>query len=385
MDSPSTPVVDPMTRPNLPMKFGIPFDDPVSFAVFLLCLVLGIGLVYLFCKQKFAERKSNGSVDYADQLLPAHLATHEEYAKGFLIYFGLMATAVLMFSLIGPRGLVSLGFTAAKDIDEGLVPIAVAFMLVGLMGNVPGLVAIENRLRTFAYELAYIPAAARATAQRLAAADFNFSAYGGDVLNQPEMRGVEPTDFRPSCRTLEHHWARLACLVYEEKSRRMAGSLEGLDANLLRDFAKDLEVIENAKKSMEADVSLYREKRRNDKFHTDDGLHRAILDNLYKLYILLGCAVRLNRQPHNDIERALNSAGFQADPRDFGPWKGERRSQSRRPEYCSHKRLGAGIRRHRSRLSRPVGAHVRIPLEAISTFRRFGINAYSTRPGDHDG
>ena len=313
MDSLSTPLAGPIAGPKLPMKFGIPFDDPFSFMVFLLCLVFGIGLVYLFCKKKFAERSSTETVDYADQLLPPHLATHEEYAKGFLIYFGLMATSVLVFSLIGPRGLASLGFSGAKDIDQALVPIVVAFMLVGLLGNVPGLLAIENRLRSFAHERAYIPAAARAIAQRLAAADFNFSAYGGDVLRQPEMRGVEPTDFTHSRHMLEHNWARLACLVYEEKSRRTDGRLDGLDVNLMRDYAKDLDAIENAKKSMESDIALYREKRRNDKFHTDDSLRRAIRDNLYKLYILLGCAVRLSKQQHSDIERELNQFGFRLD------------------------------------------------------------------------
>ena len=313
MDSSSTPLANPTAAPNLPMHFGIPFDNPVSFVLFLVCLVSGMCLVYLFCEKKFAERSSTETVDYVDQLLPPHLATREEYTKGFLIYFGLMATSVLVLSLIGPRGLALLGISAAKDIDQAFVPIVVAFLLVGLLGNVPGLLAIENRLRTFAHERAYIPAAARAIAQRLATADFNFSAYGGDVLQEPEMRGVEPADFTRSRCTLEHDWARLACLVYEQKSRRMVGRMDGLDANLLRDYGKDLDAIENAKKSMEPDVALYREKRRNDKFYTDDALRRAIRDNLYKLYILLGCAVRLNQQPHSDIERELNQFGFRVD------------------------------------------------------------------------
>jgi uncharacterized protein (DUF2384 family) len=313
MDSSSTPLANPTAAPNLPMHFGIPFDNPVSFVLFLVCLVSGMCLVYLFCEKKFAERSSTETVDYVDQLLPPHLATREEYTKGFLIYFGLMATSVLVLSLIGPRGLALLGISAAKDIDQAFVPIVVAFLLVGLLGNVPGLLAIENRLRTFAHERAYIPAAARAIAQRLATADFNFSAYGGDVLQEPEMRGVEPADFTRSRCTLEHDWARLACLVYEQKSRRMVGRMDGLDANLLRDYGKDLDSIENAKKSMEPDVALYREKRRNDKFYTDDALRRAIRDNLYKLYILLGCAVRLNQQPHSDIERELNQFGFRVD------------------------------------------------------------------------
>ena len=313
MDSSSTPLANPTAAPNLPMHFGIPFDNPVSFVLFLVCLVSGMCLVYLFCEKKFAERSSTETVDYVDQLLPPQFAKREEYTKGFLIYFGLMAISVLVLSLIGPRGLALLGISAAKDIDQAFVPIVVAFLLVGLLGNVPGLLAIENRLRTFAHERAYIPAAARAIAQLLVTADFNFFAFGGVVLQEPEMRGVEPADFTRSRCTLEHDWARLACLVYEQKSRRMVGRMDGLDANLLRDYGKDLDAIENAKKSMEPDVALYREKRRNDKFYTDDALRRAIRDNLYKLYILLGCAVRLNQQPHSDIERELNQFGFRVD------------------------------------------------------------------------
>ena len=75
MDSSSTPLANPTAAPNLPMHFGIPFDNPVSFVLFLVCLVSGMCLVYLFCEKKFAERSSTETVDYADQLLPPHLAT----------------------------------------------------------------------------------------------------------------------------------------------------------------------------------------------------------------------------------------------------------------------------------------------------------------------
>jgi hypothetical protein len=305
--------------PKLPMKFGIPFDDPFSFLVFLSCFVFSVGLVYLFCRKKFAERSSTETVDYADQLLPLHLATPEEYSKGFLIYFGMMATSVFVLSMIGPRGLALLGVSAAKDIDQALVPILVAFLLVGLLGNVPGLLTIENRLRAFAHERAYIPAAARAVAQRLAAADFDFAPYVGNVLQEAEMRGVELTDFTQPRNTLEYNWARLACLVYEEKSRRTDGRMNGLDANLLRDYAKDFDAIENAKKSMESDIASYRKKKRNEKFHTDDALRRAIRDNLYKLYILLGCAVRLHGKTSSGVEHELNQFGFRLDHEGGGP------------------------------------------------------------------
>src|SRR5262249_12103331 len=144
-----------------------------------------------------------------------------------------------------------------KDLSPGVVPIGIALVLVGLMPTVPVLLEIEKWLRKYAHERAYIPTAARATAQRLAAADFDFAAYGGDVLRQPELRGVEEADFARSRRSLEHDWARLSCLVYEQKYRRMAGLMDWLDVDLLRDCAKDLDSIETSRKSMEADVTAY--------------------------------------------------------------------------------------------------------------------------------
>ena len=45
-------------------------------------------------------------------------------------------------------------------------------------------------------------------------------------------------------------------------------------------------------------------------YYTDEGLRRDIVDNLYKLYILLGCAVRLKAKPNDDIELVLRPFGF---------------------------------------------------------------------------
>ncbi len=309
MDSSISPV-SPGAIPTLPMQLGFPFQDLWTFALFIGCLSAAIGLVYLFCQQKFAERSSTGTDDYADQLLPRQLATHEEYSKGFLVYFGAMAAALLLLSLVGPNNLIALGVPLPKDLSPGVVPIAIGLALVGLMPNVPVLLEVEKWLRKYAHERAYIPSAARATAQRLAAADFDFTGYRGDVLCQPELRGVEAADFTRSRRSLEHDWARLACLVHEEKYRRMAGLMDWLDADLLRDYAKDLDIIETAKKSMEADVAAYRAEKAKDPSYTNDALHRSIRDNLYKLYILLGCAVRMKKQPNDDINLALGQFGF---------------------------------------------------------------------------
>jgi hypothetical protein len=182
--------------------------------------------------------------------------------------------------------------------------------VVGALPTVPGLTLIEKNLREYAHKRAYIPDAARATADRLAAADFDFTSYQDEALESPEMRGVEPADFKRSRRSLGHSWARLCCLVYAQKSYRMSGVTEPLDASLLRDYEKDLEFIENKKQSMEAEVAAYRAAKARDPFYTNDDLLRAIRDNLYKLYILLGCAVRLKQQPHEDVDLALAGFGF---------------------------------------------------------------------------
>jgi hypothetical protein len=297
-----------LDTPNLAMQFGVSLD--ASSILFFLCLTAAIGLVYLFCRQKFAERSVTGNDDYVYQLLPRQLATREEYSRGFLIYFGAMSFTVLLLSLIGPKNLHSLGINLPEEISYIVVPLAAALVLVGVVPNVPMLQEIERRLRQYAHDRAYIPAAARATAERLSAADFEFSSYGGEVLQVPEMRGVEPADFTRSRRTLEHDWARLSCLVYEEKSRRMSGLIESLDAELLKSYEQDLERIEDKRNSMQAEMAQYRKEKADNPAYTNDALHRTIRNNLYRLYILLGCAVRLKKQPHDDIDLALRPFGF---------------------------------------------------------------------------
>ena len=303
MDTPSSPM-----PPKLPMNIGVPLDQ--LSILFFLSLAVAIWLVYLFCKQKFSERNVTGSSDYIYQLLPRQLATHEEYSKGFLIYFGSMALMVLLLALLGPQNLESVGITLPKAVSYLTLPPAIALVLIGAMPNVPGLMLIESWLRQYALERAYIPDAARAAAQRLAAADFDFSSYQGEALQSPEMRGVEPADFTRSRLTLEHSWARLCCLVFVQKSCRMAGLTGSLDASLLQDYEKDLELIESQKRAMESQVAAYRTARASDPFYTNDALRHDIADNLYKLYILLGCAVRLKMQPDADIDLALRPFGF---------------------------------------------------------------------------
>jgi hypothetical protein len=290
------------------MNIGVPLDEmsPLFFA----CLGVSIWLVYVFCQRKFAERSVTESGDFIYQLLPRQLATRQEYSHGFVIYFGSMAVMVVFLSLLGANNLEQLGIALPKQIGYVGVPFAIAFMLMGALPNVPGLMRVETYLRQFAHERAYIPDSARATAERLAAADFDFTSCQGEALHSPEMRGVEPADFTRSRHTLEHGWARLCCLVFVQKSCRMEGITGALDAGLLRDYQRDLDLIESQKRSMEAQVAAYRAARAADPFYTNEALRADIVSNLSKLYILLSCAVRLKAQPNDDIDLALRPLGF---------------------------------------------------------------------------
>ena len=203
----------------------------------------------------------------------------------------------------------SLGITLPTGLTYVTLPPAIALILMGALPTVPGLTLIETRLREYAHERAYIPASAHATAQRLAAADFDFNSYQAELLS-PELRGVDASDFTRPRNSLEHAWARLCCLVFVQKSYRMSGLTDLLDGGLLQFYEKDLELIESRKITMEAEIAAYRHAKESDPFYTNDALRRAVRDNLYKLYILLGCAVRLKKQPHDEIDWALGRFGF---------------------------------------------------------------------------
>jgi hypothetical protein len=69
-------------------------------------------------------------------------------------------------------------------------------------------------------------------------------------------------------------------------------------------------------------VATYRTARANDSYYTNEALRDDIVSNLYKLYILLGCAVRLKAQPNDDIDLALRPLGFKLNrpPRPEGSY-----------------------------------------------------------------
>src|SRR5258705_548187 len=93
--------------------------------------------------------------------------------------------------------------------------------------------------------------------------------------------------------------------IYFGSMALMVVLLSLLGASNLEQFGIALQ-----KKFMEAKVAAYRTARASDPYYTDEGLRRDIVDNLYKLYILLGCAVRLKAQPNDDIDLVLRPFGF---------------------------------------------------------------------------
>ena len=307
--------------PTLDMKLGVPLDQ--MSLVFFGSLALAVWLIYVFCQRKFAERSVTGSGDFIYQMLPRQLATHEEYSHGFLIYFGSMATILVILSLLGANNLEQLGITLPKHLGYLGVPLALAFVLMGALPNVPGLMLVETYMRQYAHERAYIPDAARATAERIATADFDFTSYAGEARRSPEMRGVTLEDFTRPRHTLEHNWARLCCLVFALKSCRMEGFTGNLDAGLLHDYRSDLDLIESQEKSMESQVTAYRSAQESDPYYTNEELRSCIVDNLRKLYILLGCAVRLKTQANNDIDLALRPFGVMLKPTQRPPGTGD--------------------------------------------------------------
>jgi hypothetical protein len=294
----------------VPMQVGVPLHDPGSI-YFYLSLAVAALMVCLFASKKFEEPSVEKSEDdFLCQLLPRYLATPQEYTKGLIFYVGTLVLTVVVFSLLGPN-VFSLGGQNIPALNYGIMPIFIASVLVGVLPNVPILQEIERRLRRIAHELAYIPAAARAMAEKMASAEFDFGRYNTPgILATAEMEGVNAADFDRPRGTLEYSWARLSCLVYQLKCYRMSGDFENLDGELLQRYAADLDSIEDKRKSLKDEISRYRAEKLGHAGYTSYPLQRTINSTLRQLYVLLGCAVRLKARPHTDVNLALRPFGF---------------------------------------------------------------------------
>ena len=299
-----------MASPTGP-EFGLalPLD-----ATSIVCLSLGVVIVALHCMKKFEETTVEKSEDdFIAQLLPKYLASREEYSRALVRYMGSMIGILCALSAIGPRLLEILG--PAVSAYAPVAPLGFALILVGVLPNVPWLQDIEWRVRRFWHERAFIPAAARATADMLRTSSFDFSAYKQKaVLASPDMRGLELSDFEAARGSLEQGWARLSCLSHELTWRRDAGETKSLDGEMLDRYANDLDNIAARRQALEADVAQYRKEKADNPFCANDRLHNSIKSALRHLYVLLGCAVRLRMRRSTDINIAFRRFGFVLGP-----------------------------------------------------------------------
>jgi hypothetical protein len=128
------------------------------------------------------------------------------------------------------------------------------------------------------------------------------------------MRGIEPTDFKAPRGSIEYGWGRLSCLSHELAWRRNAGEIEALDGEMLDRYASNLDNIAAKRQSLEADMAQYRQEKSRNPFYDKNELRTAITSALRKLYILLGCAVRLKASPTADINTVFRLFGFVLGP-----------------------------------------------------------------------
>ncbi len=277
-------------------------------APFLVCLAASLGIVFLFCRRNFGEAVADKVPnDITTHLLPGHLATRNEYLKGFAVYFALMTFAFLTLSLLGPKPLQAFGWTIPPGIGNAALLIFVAATMAGLLTSVKSLQEVEKWLRKFGHEHAFIASAALATAEKQAMADFNFGQYQSLVPPPSNvLKSVLPSDFIAPRTSLAHSWARLNCLLHELNERLNAGTTEGLDAAMLNKYEADLAAIAAERNALEPDVAAWRVNPGPD----EDALHRRVRQALFSLYFLLGCAVRLKRPREAEMLTVLRSFGF---------------------------------------------------------------------------
>jgi hypothetical protein len=292
------------------MKFEIgQFEYSYDWG-FLGCLALAIVVVFLFSMTKFNQSTiAKDDDDLISQLLPRYLATSEQYSRALMIYLAAMSTVVVVLSLLGPRIAAMGGGTLPEAPRE--LPLAIALVMVGVLPNVPFLQVLEQQLRRFAHERAFIPTAARATAERLATAEFDFTSYQAEeVLGSCAMRGVEPADFAAPRDSVEYSWARLSCVLYLVRKIQNADAVSSLDSEMLSRYAQDLDNLALKRRTMQGEIEHYRQEKAADRYHTNDDLHRSIRTTLRKLYVLLGCAVRLKSTTDDAMNSAFRSFGF---------------------------------------------------------------------------
>jgi hypothetical protein len=291
------------------MNFPFPIDW-----YFFIGLSLGALIVTLVSLQKFHERASapRGN-ELLEKLTPKYLTTREEYMRAFLLYYlAPMLFVLFVIALIGP-GVLKLGDVnlPQKDWPAGVWPIFAALMFGGAT-SVPWLKELEIRVRRFAHERAYIPERARATADRLRAAEFDFPPFQA-VLNSAAMRGVVAGDFSSPRDSIEYAWARLSCVSYEIGRRRESGGPDDLDDEMLDRYGEQLHQIAGHCRTLEKRVAEYRKSGADHAAETDD-LRESINGSLRDLYVFLACAVLKKYGRDADMKSVFQPFGFVLKP-----------------------------------------------------------------------
>lgn len=294
------------TNPQL-APFGL---DPNGFLYFCIAFVTASIIVVVSRYQEFDERTlPKSDDDYITQLLPRDLASPREYALGLFIYLVLLVSVLAALSVLGPPVLKLFGIEAPAAL--GATPIAVALAIIGLMPNVPGLREIEISIRRFAHRRAFIPAAARATAERLTTSRFDFSQYqDAEILGKDEMRGVKGSDFEAPRGSIEHNWAKLCSLCYGLRLRQEQDT-QILDRRLLDSYRSDLNSVYERRESLEAQLAHFRNHPDDSDFRSD--LREKIRRALQKLYVFIGCATRLRGGQPSEMDQRLKAFGFDLD------------------------------------------------------------------------
>jgi hypothetical protein len=256
-----------MDEPSAPA----PYLDPNGSIYFFVALAIAAIVVTGASWRRFDEPTlPKTDDDYISQLLPHYLATPKEYSLGLFTYLASMLTLLAALSALGAPALKAFGIAAPAAF--GTTPLVVGLAIAFLAPTVPGLKEIEFLIRRLSHRRAFIPAAARAIAERLTASRFDFSQYRRpDIVGKEEMSGVELSDLDASYRSdLRNVYDRRAALELE-----MARLKKDPDNQDLRRILRD-----------------------------------KIRSALQVLYVFIGCSARLRNNSMGEMERALRSFGF---------------------------------------------------------------------------
>ena len=158
----------------------------------------------------------------------------------------------------------------------------------------------------------------------------------------------------------------LSCLSYELGWRRDAGETASLDGEILDRYASDLDNIASKRQAMEIDMAQYKQEKARNPFYDNEGLRDAITGALRKLYVLLGCAVRLKLSNNADINAAFRPLGlFSVLPRRASQSGSDHRRPHRHDRIFADARVRGNGGRVSVRSNRRVAPSENFPNDAL--------------------